>query len=454
MEGAGGEVPRRRPRGHGVRPAQASLEEPQTTADGKSVVVLTNKIPLLGADGKITGVLGTYMDITDHKRAQEAAGTLQKLESLGVLAGGIAHGFNNALTVILGNLSMLEKRVRGDRDSEQLAREAADACEAARGLSNQLLTFAKGGSPLATLMDLKPVLSEAAAAAVKNTRARCVFALGEEPLPVTIDKVQVTSVIRNLVLNAAEAIADGGEITIRASLVELGAGAIFPRPPGRYVRVEVEDQGPGIDPKHVAKLFDPYFSTKGAGRGLGLATCFSIMDKHGGSIESQHNPRAGAVFVLHFPAAAAPAPQAQPEQTSGTGRILVMEDDAPVALVLTRMIEHLGYRAESVDRGEAALDAYARARGAGDAFDAVILDLNVREGLGGLETLGRLKALDHDAKALVSSGYANAPIMAEHAAMGFHGALVKPYRLEDVDAALRRVAGPPPVKTKRGRSAS
>jgi CheY-like chemotaxis protein len=164
------------------------------------------------------------------------------------------------------------------------------------------------------------------------------------------------------------------------------------------------------------------------------------MLKHGGSISTMLKPRAGAVFVLHFPLTEkAPPPPKPAGATPGTGRILVMEDDAPVAQVLTRMLVHLGYRAEAVDRGEAALDAYARARGAGDAYDAVILDLTIREGLGGLETLVRLKALAPEAKALVSSGYANAPIMAEFEANGFHGVLVKPYRLEDVSAALRRV---------------
>lgn len=429
-------------------------EEPQTTADGNTVVRLTSKIPLRDSSGEIIGVLGTYMDITERKRAEETVGTLEKLESLGVLAGGIAHGFNNVLTVILGNLSVLQSRQRDDRESAALAQEAQDACEAARALSDQLLTFAKGGAPVAAPMDLEPVLREAAAAATKGARARCVFDLGDAPLRVSIDRIQISRVMQNLVLNAAEAMPEGGVISIRASFVESPAGASAPPPAGRCVRVEVEDQGPGIDPAHVTKVFDPYFSTKGAGRGLGLATCFSIMAKHGGSISTRLKPRSGAVFVLHFPAAApAVLPSTAAEKASGTGSILVMEDDAPVALVLTRMIEHLGYRAAAVDRGEAAIDAYARALDEGAPFAAVILDLTVRKGLGGLETLRRLRALDPAVKALVSSGYANAPILAEHAANGFHAALVKPYRLEDIRAALRRVAGPP-LPGKRDRSAS
>ncbi len=403
------------------------IEEPQTTADGRSAVLLTSKIPLRDSNGAVIGVLGTYLDITERKRAEEAGEALLKLEALGTLAGGIAHDFNNALTVILGNLSMLGKRIVGDREAEELAREAQDACEVARGLSNQLLTFAKGESPVVAAMDLKPVLREAAAFAARGTGARCVLSLGEAPLPVNIDKDQVSRVIRNLLLNAAQAMPDGGEVFLRAALVDLSASP--PRPAGRYVRVEVEDQGPGIDPKHLSRIFDPYFSTKGYGRGLGLATCYSIMAKHGGAIAAQVKPGAGAIFILHFPATAAAA------------RILVMDDDAPVAQVLTRMLAHLGYRAESVDRGEAALEAYSRALEAGNAFDAVILDLTVRKGLGGLETLGRLTSLDPKAKALVTSGYANAPIMADYAARGFHGALVKPYRLEDVGAALRRALG-------------
>ncbi|MDD5305587.1 MAG: PAS domain S-box protein [Elusimicrobia bacterium] len=422
------------------------IEEPQTTPEGNAIVLLTSKIPLRDSKGEIIGVLGTYMDITEHKQAEAALGNMQKLESLGALAGGIAHDFNNILTAILGNLSLLQSGMKAGGEAAELVKEAQEACGTANNLSNQLLTFSKGGSPIVKVLDLRFLLTRVAGFAARGSNARCVFDLGDSPLAVNVDKDQISQVIQNLVINAAQAMPLGGDITMRAAVVTLEMNEQPHRAAGRYVRLTVSDQGSGIQPAHLSKIFDPYFSTKGVGRGLGLAMCYSIMAKHGGNIGAELKPGAGAVFTLHFPAADAadiPAEQARPALTTGSGKVLIMDDEAPLAKVLKRMLERLGYQAETVADGQAALDAYRRALEAGKPYDAVIMDLTVAGGMGGKETIGKLKALDPKAKAIVSSGYSNDPVMAEYAAQGFSGALGKPYSIEQVSEALRLALDPP-----------
>ncbi len=424
------------------------IEEPQTTAEGNSLTLLTSKIPLRNAQGEIVGVLGTYLDITEHKQAGALLQNVQKLDSLGILAGGIAHDFNNILTAILGNISLIRSDSAVGADAMELAKEAQDACITAKGLAHQLLTFSKGGAPVIKTMDLRPVLSQATAFASRGSHCRCVLELGEGPLSVSVDQDQITQVIQNLILNASQAMPEGGDITIKARIVTLADGEAKALPAGRYVRVTVEDQGIGIRPAHIAKIFDPYFSTKSAGRGLGLSVCYSIMAKHSGLISVEPKPGKGTVFTLHFPAAADIPPghegnavAATGHGATGHGRILIMDDEPTIAAVLKRMLARLGYRAESVADGKAALDAYKDAMDGGDPFAAVIVDLTIRGGMGGKETMAGLAALDRKAKGIVSSGYSGDTIMSEYASFDFCAALEKPYRLEDVSEVLRRVIG-------------
>lgn len=416
------------------------FEETQTTPNGGKIVLLTSKTPLRDSKGEVIGVLGSYVDVTELKRAEENRAKLQRLESLGMLAGGIAHDFNNILTAIVGNLCLLESETQGGAAAE-LIREAQAACDIAKGLSNQLLTFAKGGAPIVKTLDLRSVIREAASFASRGTSARCVFDLGESPLVVAADEVQVSQVIQNLVLNAAQAMPLGGTVTLRAAGVAAGP----PGDPGgggrRFVRVTVEDEGPGVPAEHRASIFDPYFSTKALGRGLGLAMCHSIMGRHGGSIavDADAGAGAGATFVLRFPAesvaAVTPeAPQAVP--ASRRGRVLIMDDEPSVSMVLKRMLERMGCRARTVADGAAAVSAYGDAMKDGERYDGVILDLTIRGGVGGREVLEMLKALDPEVRALISSGYSNAPIMAEYAANGFRGVLRKPYRNREVSESI------------------
>jgi len=422
-------------------------EEKILTAGKGERILHTKKITILDESGKPKYLLGISEDITERKQAEAALANLHKLESLGTLAGGIAHDFNNIISSIMGNLSMLQSDMKSGGESLELVEEAQQACETAKGLAQQLLTFAKGGSPVVKVMDLRPLLARAAGFATRGSKTRCVFELDENPLPVNVDKEQVAQVIQNLVLNAMQAMPEGKTIAIRAAPVTLGEGEHPPLAAGRYVQVEVEDQGTGIPQEHLPRVFDPYFSTKTKGRGLGLAMCYSIMSKHGGHISAASKPRSGAILTLLFPAVAAEDIRPEPERPAliaGQGAILVMEDEALVAKTLKRMLARLGYRPESVENGQDALDAYRQAQEAGQPYAAVIMDLTIPGGMGGEEAMGKLLALDPKAKAIVSSGYSNDPIMAEYAAHGFSGVLGKPYRIEDVSAALRRVIGSDP----------
>jgi signal transduction histidine kinase/ActR/RegA family two-component response regulator len=415
------------------------IEEPRTTPDGRTIVLLTNKLPLRSSKGEIVGVLGTYMDITERRRNEEALANLQKLESLGTLAGGIAHDFNNILTAIAGNISLLQADRPGEAETRELLSEAQDACETAKGLSNQLLTFAKGGAPVAAVMDLRPVIEKSAAFASRGSNARCAYALGDGPLAVKIDPSQIAQVVQNLVLNAVQAMPGGGEIELRAGSVDVRDGDDPRLAAGRYARVTVRDHGSGIEPRDLPRVFEPYFSTKAAGRGLGLSMCHSIMRRHGGDIRVESVPGRGTSFILHLPEAppdAAPARTRAEEPRAGEGRVLVMDDEPTVARTLLRTLKSLGYRGDWVADGEAALNAYEQALKDSEPYAAVLMDLTIPGALGGKETAAQLKALHPEATAVVMSGYSNDPVLADHAAYGFAAALLKPFDRESVSAAM------------------
>lgn len=376
-------------------------------------------------------LLSVLVDVTEGKRVEAALADAQRLESLGVLAGGIAHNFNNILTALLGNLFLLRKEAFAGAEAAEILSDAEASCRRAAELANQLLTFGKGGRPVLQVLDLGPLLVEAVAVAARGEKVRCALELAPDLPPVMADGGQVAQVIYNLLINAAEAMPDGGNITVRAAAA-----------PGRRVQVTVADTGQGIAPEHLAEVFEPFFSTRNKGRGLGLAICHAIMAKHGGSITARSKPGEGAVFTLTLPAADVPGPQAEtapPAAVAGGGRILVMDDDEAVSKMLRRMLERQGYRVDTVPEGGAAVVAYRRARESGAPFAVVIVDLTVPNGMGGMRTFEELIKTDSKAKVIVSSGYSDDPVMAEWADRGFAGALPKPYDSAEVAATLRRV---------------
>ena len=391
------------------------------------------------------------MDITERKQAEADRLILSKLESTGILAGGIAHDFNNLLAVILMNLELSQTLVPYDEapTDEELSHRLDAARQAAMlavGLAQQLITFANGGAPLRKLTFLPRVIMESVRPALSGSRARCEYTLDENLWAANVDAGQIGEVIRNLAANAREAMPDGGVIRIEADNLVLGPESVMTLPAGEYVRVSISDRGTGIPKELLAKIFDPYFSTKQRGErkgmGLGLTICHSIVQKHGGTILVKSEPGVGSTFEVYLPAsrhAVDPRRAKTRKAAPSPGRILVMDDEEGVRIVVGATLQRMGHQVELAEEGQSAVEVYRRAREMGHPFDAVILDLTVRGGMGGREALQALRHLDPGVKAMVMSGYAHDPVVLEYQNHGFKGALAKPFDAEQLQECLAGV---------------
>ena len=402
--------------------------------------------PLLDESGRLLGIIESSRDITDRRRMELELLRAQKLESIGVLAGGIAHDFNNLLAVMQGNVELLASNLdhAASGVGDSLA-DVATACKRAQDLTQQLLTFSKGGAPIKRAVAVVPRLREAARLATAGTSARCRLSAGPELWVVEADPEQLHQVVHNLVLNAAQAMPGGGQIELSACnhIVALGE---HPRlAPGPHVRIRVRDEGPGIPEEHLDRIFDPYFTTKPDGSGLGLSTAFSIVDRHDGLLRVSAATAGGACFDVYLradPAATmAPAAPAPPTCEPGVGRVLLMDDEPMIRRVATRILERAGYEVEAVADGALAVQRYEEEARAGEPFAAVILDLTVPGGMGGKEAMQQLLALDPAVKAIVCSGYSNDPVMANHRAYGFSGVVAKPYSAGELQGSVRQLLG-------------
>ncbi|MFA5110401.1 MAG: PAS domain S-box protein [Desulfobaccales bacterium] len=393
------------------------------------------------ATGQIKAVIEFVRDVTEHKQAEEERLRFSKLESLSTLAGGIAHDFNNILTAILGNIGLAALHDRIDPQVRGRLAQAEQACEQAQALSRQLLTFAKGGAPIKKNVSLAELLKGSAMMALSGSKSRCEFSIPEDLWLVKADAGQINQVIQNLLINADQAMPEGGIIKIRAENRFMEAESNFPIPAGRYVKFAVADQGVGISSKYLGKIFDPYFSTKQRGSGLGLATAFSIIKNHSGYMQVESQIGVGTTFQIYLPATDKEFP-AEPETvkpTMGQGKVLVMDDDEMVREVLGRMLIRLGYEADFAGDGTRALEKFVRAKETNQPFDAVILDLTIPGGMGGKEAIQGLRKIDPQVKAVVSSGYSEDPIMANFREYGFTEVIAKPYRVAELSKILQKV---------------
>jgi signal transduction histidine kinase/ActR/RegA family two-component response regulator len=368
-----------------------------------------------------------------------------KLESLGLLAGGIAHDFNNLLTVILGNLTLARLEPAVQEAAGECLEDAERGAQRARDLTQQLLTFAKGGDPHRTAVSLAEVVREAAEFVLRGSKVACDFDFAHGLWPADVDRGQIGQVVHNLVLNAIQAMPDGGAIRLKLSNVETGSDAGLPLAPGRYLALAVADTGPGMAPAVRARIFDPYFTTKKAGNGLGLATVHSIVRKHKGHIDVVSCPGRGTTFNVWLPAsscalapAMAPTPVALPAVVAGK-RVLVMDDEADIRQLVTTLLHRMGLDVVAVGDGAEAIEAFRAARAAGHPFDLVITDLTVPGGMGGKEAMQALLGIDPAVRVIVSSGYSNDPVLADHRALGFRGLVRKPYEIEELATCVARV---------------
>ncbi len=421
--------------------AKLNYEEPQTTPEGKQITLLTSKVPIRNTSDEIIGLLGIYEDITLRKREETELLRMQKLESLGRLAGGIAHNFNNILMSIVGNISLAQNECS---DSSVLSRQlthAKENCIKAKELSKQFLTFSKGGNPVKEVIDAAKLIEISCQLSLSGTTSIYEHTIARNLWNIEADAGQIGQVLTNLLINADQAMPGGGKIHINCSNAVLTELDALPLQNGDYVKVSIHDQGVGIQKKDLDKIFDPYFTTKEYGTGLGLASAYSIIKQHDGYLGVESTSRAGTTFTMYIPATSAPARKKAVTDTSiikGEGYILIMDDDKIVLSIVGAMLDHLGYDFEIAEDGDTAIALYEKAMRAGKPFDLVFMDLIVPNGMGGEEAIKKLSTIDPHAKVIVSSAYSNDPILANYRSYGFHGILKKPYSLEELSRLLQQ----------------
>ena len=383
--------------------------------------------------------VAAFLEITEQKKGEIELQKMHKLTSIGTLAGGIAHDFNNVLMGIYGNIALAKQSLSADHPSREALDEAEKTMHRATGLTRQLLTFAKGGSPVKAEINLGPHILEVARFDLTGSNVVLNFRQVPDLWKTSADKGQILQVVSNLVINARQAMPQGGHIFLALENVILEQNTVPGLAPGKYIKFTVRDEGSGIEPKALERIFDPYFTTKKTGHGLGLAIAYSIINKHEGHIGVISVVGKGTTFTIHLPAIDSPAaipveaaPDAGRQEVKPGTRVLVLDDEEFICKVIPAWLKKAGYAVEIAREGRQAIELYRHALGMGAPFDVLVLDLAIPGGVGGREVLREILALDPGARAIASSGYADDPIMAKPAEYGFQCVLVKPYVEQDL----------------------
>ena len=420
-----------------------SEDDARTLRGEPLTILISTSIP--SESKKFKSVIVSVMDITEYKKMEDELVKVQRLDSLGLLAGGIAHDFNNILTSILGNISILKTYTNQGDEALTMLDETENATIQAKSLTRQLLSFSKGGAPVKKIVSVGKLLKETTSFALSGSNVRYKFSIADDLWNAEVDEGQISQMINNLIINAKQAMPDGGKVEISAENAFLRENNHPALRSGRYIKIAIKDRGVGIPKEHLSKIFDPYFSTRQEGSGLGLTAAYSVIKKHNGSISVESEQGGGAVFFIYLPASEKITKKEKRSEKGinkkGSGKILVMDDDKRVRTVAGKMLEKLGYDVVHADDGAEALKKYSEYKNREDSLDAVIMDLTIPGGKGGKEAIKEFLEIDPNVKAIVSSGYSNDPVMSNYGEYGFKGVIVKPYTVKEIQEVLDKVLG-------------
>lgn len=415
------------------------------TRTGEELSIIGSVAPIQSPIHQVVqGVVVAFRDVSDYRRLEHELMQARKIESVGLLAGGIAHDFNNLLTGIMGNVSLAKLLADPQEHVVKYLTRAEQACQRATALTQQLRTFAKGGEPIRRTVSIAHLLPEWVRFALSGSKVDAVFDIDPDIFPVDIDTEQINQAIHNVTLNAIEALTDGGTIRVQAINIVIDTSQALPLAEGYYIRISIHDPGCGI-PQHILpNVFDPYFTTKQGHSGFGLTASQAIVVKHDGLLRVESESGHETTVCLYLPAS---QQSLQPDQDefgellNGSGRILVMDDEPYIRSLLDALLTRLGYAVDTVPGGAEAIDLYQRAVVLEQPYAAVILDMTVPGGMGGLTTFEHLRDIDPQVKAIISSGYSDDPVMANFEQVGFSAIIPKPYSIQKVSRVLQRVLG-------------
>jgi len=412
------------------------------TANGDERKIRANLSPIINHQDRIIGAVLAFSDISDASKLEQELQKSQRMESISLLAGGIAHDFNNILTGILGNLSMATSQCDPQNALFHFLKSAENASIRAKDLTYQLLTFSKGGVPTKEKASIYNLLSESAGFILSGSKCRLRNDLPDDLWAALVDEGQISQVINNLIINAVHAMPDGGTITISAENVVVGDEPSLPLEPGAFSKITIADEGVGISVENMVRIFDPYFSTRKSGSGLGLATSYSIVKNHGGHIEVDSEVGRGSTFTLYLPAMQGEVEVAARQNSiihRGHGRVLVMDDESMIQQIVGDMLKHLGYEVDFAENGDEAIEKYTDAKASAVPFDVMILDMTVPGGKGAKEVVAELLPTHPDVKAVLASGYIDNPMMKAYRTHGFRGTITKPFNIAEISWVVKTV---------------